>query len=431
MNNNKDEGLLRVIGPFALGAGVVNAVVGAGIFVLPSQLAKVVGAAAPLALVVSAICMGLVTACMALAGRQVARSGGLYAYAEVAFGPFPGFVTGVICWLSNVFASAGVSSAVADTLVTLSPTFAQPWIRAVVIIAIYSTFTMINLRGASAGARTASAAAAIKFLALLAFLAVGVTLIKSANLAWTHEPTAAQMGRGALFAVFGLSGMEVALGASGEVRDPRRTIPLALTAGMTVIVLLYVAVQVVAQGALGTQLAGSASPLAEALTQRGLSGGLLISIVAIVSMCGWITGDLLGSPRILFGFARDGLLPQAFGRIHPKYHVPHVAIVTHGIIACVFAMSGTFEVFAILASISSVILYIVCCAAAWKLGRDEARAAGRSLGVIGIAVPVLAMAGQFWMLSYSTAGEFLAIAGVVATAAAIYLATTASRRVSA
>jgi amino acid transporter len=429
LSQRADEGLLRVIGPFALAASIVNVVVGAGIFALPGALAAEVGAAAPLALLLSAACIGLVTVCMALAGRQVARSGGMYAYAEVAFGPFVGFLTGVVCWLSNVFASAGVASAVTDTLVTISPVFSSPWLKGAVLVALYGAFTIVNLRGVRAGSRTASAAAAIKFTALLVFLVVGVTLVRPENLVWSQAPSAAALGRSALLAVFGLSGMEVALGVSGEVRNPRRTIPLALAVGMTVIVFLYVAVQVVAQGALGPQLAQSAAPLAEALTRRGLSGGLLISIVALISMCGWITGDLLGSPRILFAFARDGLLPSPFAKVHPRFHVPHVSIIAHAIVACSLALTGTFRVFAILASISSVVLYIACCAAAWRLSHTEARAAGRSTGFVGTAVPVLAVVGQFWMLSYSSSGEILAIAGVIAVAAAVYLARTGLRRV--
>ena len=86
-----DEGLLRAIGPVALGASVVNVVVGGGIFVLPAVVAREIGAAAPAAYLTAALVMGLVTLSFAEAGRRTTRSGGPYAYVERAFGPFPGF----------------------------------------------------------------------------------------------------------------------------------------------------------------------------------------------------------------------------------------------------------------------------------------------------------------------------------------------------
>src|SRR5215468_10627030 len=94
-----DEGLLRAVGTGGLAASIVNAVIAAGIFALPASLARCLGDAAPIAYLISAVIVGLVTVAVSRAGRRVARSGGLYAFAEAAFGSFPGYLTGVVLWL--------------------------------------------------------------------------------------------------------------------------------------------------------------------------------------------------------------------------------------------------------------------------------------------------------------------------------------------
>lgn len=430
MNNKNDEPLLRAIGPFGFTAGVINVVVGAGIFALPASLAQELGSAAPIAFVISAVIMGLVTACMARAGRYVARSGGTYAYAEVAFGQFAGYITGIICWSSNVFASAAVASALPDLVSALAPNvMGHTGARSGLIVLLYFAFALVNLRGVTAGSRLTSTTAGIKFVSLLAFVAVGLSLVHSGNLVFDAAPTAAHLGRGAILAVFALSGMEIALSVSGEVRNPGRTIPIGLAAGMTLVCLLYISVQLVAQGALGTALPNASAPLADALTRGGFaSGGVLITLAATISVCGWLAGDLLGSPRIIFAFAREGMLPSALGAVHPTRRVPHVAIIVHAVIACALALSGTFTLFAILGSITTIVLYLICCAAAWKLEQDDSGQKTPMSRLLQWWVPLSASAGLLWMISYSTAGELLAIGGVIVVGGALYWFTAASRR---
>ena len=99
-----ESSLVRSIGTFALAAGVVNTTIGAGIFRLPADVAAQLGATAPLAYLLCAIAMGLIVLCMAEAGSRVSLTGGLYAYAEVAFGPFAGFLTGFLLWMVLTFA---------------------------------------------------------------------------------------------------------------------------------------------------------------------------------------------------------------------------------------------------------------------------------------------------------------------------------------
>ncbi len=124
--NASDEGLVRAIGTWALGANIVNMVVGAGIFVLPGVVAAQIGPAAFIAYLMCATIVGLVFLCYAEAGSRVTRSGGSYAYVEEAFGPFAGFVTSTLLWLGfAVFADAALAVAMIDAIALGFPILSQ------------------------------------------------------------------------------------------------------------------------------------------------------------------------------------------------------------------------------------------------------------------------------------------------------------------
>ncbi|HZE88377.1 MAG TPA: APC family permease, partial [Verrucomicrobiae bacterium] len=291
----KDEGLLRVVGPVALAAGIVNSVVAAGIFTLPSALARDLGSAAPVAYLAGAGIMACVTISFARAGKRVAQSGGCYAYAEAAFGPFTGYLTGIVLWLSNILSSAGISAGLVDVAAIPFPALSAPRARGAVIVLLYALFAAINLNGVRAGTRLAAVAAAVKLGALVVFVLLGASHVDPGNLAWSAAPALPSVGRGVILAIFALSGMEIALGASGEVRDPAVTIPRALAIAVPAIVLVYLAIQIVAQGILGSDLAASPAPLADALGRVSASGRSFVVGSAIISMGGWLASDLLGS----------------------------------------------------------------------------------------------------------------------------------------
>src|SRR5439155_19658316 len=170
-----------------------------------------------------------------------------------------------------------------------------------------------------------------------------------------HPPAVSSLVRGAILAVFALAGMEIALGASGEVRDPARTIPRALFAAFFLVVLLYLAIQVVAQGVLGPDLATSHAPLADALARVSPAGRYFMLAAWATSMLGWLAGDVLGSSRMFFAFGRMGVLPRRLGAVHPRSRVPHYAIVAYGVIAALLALTGTFASLVFVASVSNML----------------------------------------------------------------------------
>ena len=120
---------------------MINYMIGAGIFVLPALVAAQVGAAAPVIYLICSVAMGLIVACFADAGSLVSLSGGTYAYAGTAFGPYIGYIVGTAYWFgSTVLAGAAVANVFVDTLAELSPAFADRTLRALVLVALYALF---------------------------------------------------------------------------------------------------------------------------------------------------------------------------------------------------------------------------------------------------------------------------------------------------
>jgi amino acid transporter len=186
---------------------------------------------------------------------------------------------------------------------------------------------------------------------------------------------------------------------------------------------LYLAIQAVAQGLLGPSMASySAAPLAEATARvLGPSGRLLVLGGATISMFGYVSGDMLGTPRVLFAFGRDGVLPAVLARVHPRFLTPHVAILTHAAVVAVLAATSSFTQLVVVGNIAGLSLYLVAVAASYELQRRDVQMGGVPFVMPGgPAVPILAGAVILWLLSQATRREFAVEAAVLLLAAGFH-----------
>lgn len=430
-----DSGLVRVLGVRALAATAFNIMIGGGIFVLPAVVAAGLGSAAPAAYVVCALAMALIVLCFAEAGSRVSLTGGPYAYVEVALGPFVGFLAGVLLWLVGSFATAAVASAFTGAAGVFWPVLATGAPRALVLIAMFGTLAAVNIRGVREGTRLIEVVTVAKLLPLVLFILVGMFFVRGENVRMDLSAGIPGLGRTAIVLIFAFAGIETALVPSGEVRDPARTVPRALFIAMGGVVALYIALQLVAQGILGVSAlaTATAAPLATAASRAvGPAGGFLIAAGTVVSMFGYVSGMTLATPRALFAFGRDGVLPAKVAAVHRVYRTPYVAIALQSVIACTLAITGGFTGLAILANVSVLILYLLCCIAAWELRRRDVRAGGIPFRVPGgPVVPVLAIAVIVWLLTSATAREFGTVAIALAAAAVLFLLSRLRRRAAA
>jgi len=423
--NRDDARLVRAIGVGALTASIVNTTIGAGIFVLPANVAGSLGTAAPWAYLVCGALMALIVLCFASAGSRVSLTGGLYAYIDVAFGPLVGFLGGVLYWLMASFAVASVASAFAGSVGIVFPAFAAGTVRTLLLGALFASLAVVNIAGVVRGVGLVAIATIAKLFPLGVFVIAGLWALRGGNVSWTAPASASALGSTSLLLIFAFVGVEVALVPSGEVKNPARTVPRALFSALAITTSLYVAIQLVAQGLLGSALKDyAAAPLAEAAARAlGPAGRQLVLAGGMISMFGYASGDMLGTPRALYGFGRDGLFPSALAWIHPRFRTPYVAIGTHAAIVTALAATGSFASLAILANVSVLLLYLLCVAASYQLQRRDVRAGGTPFAVpAGPLVPMAAAVIILWLLSHATVREFGVEAVVLSAAALLYLA---------
>jgi len=420
-----DEGLVRAIGTRALGLNIVNMVVGGGIFVLPGFIAVQLGSAAILAYLVVSVAVALVFLCFAEIGSRVTRSGGAYAYIEEAFGPFAGFVASTLLWIGwCVFSDAAITVAMVETIAVAFPVLAEPLPRALFIVVLFSFMAIANIRGVKSGVRLFVFNTIAKLVPLLLLLAVGLFAMNFENLVIPEWPPLGNIGAGALVLVFAFSGAESALSASGEIKDPSKTVPRGLLVGLGGILILYIGLQTVAQGTLGAELANNTeAPLAATATAVfGDWGAKMLLIGGVISIYSTVSGDLLNTPRVLFASARDGSLPGAFAKVHPKHRTPYVAIAFYAAAICVIALSGTFRPLAVLASGSILMIYGAVCLAVLRLRqRDGEPKPGHFKLPGGPIIPLLGAVIIGWLLSQLAPEEAIGLGALIGVSVIYYL----------
>jgi amino acid transporter len=407
--DSQRESLTRAIGTLGLAAGIINITIGGGIFGLPATVAGELGAAAPIAYIVCAVAMGLIVICIAEAGKRVTLTGGPYAYVETVFGPYAGFLSGVLLWMLGTFATAAVSTLFGSGIGLLVPALSGPLAQVGILVAAFTFWSVVNLRGVTLGVQLITIATIAKLFPLLLIAIGGAFYVRSENFAIAVPPAPADIARTSLILIFAFAGIESALIPSGEVKDSERTVPRAIALAMIGITALYITLQMVAQGILGDGLKlATASPLADA---AGASlGGWARSVLlagAAISMFGYLGGMTLSMPRIVYALARDRFLPQALAVVHPVYRTPQAAILFQAVLTLVLAISGTFTVLAIFANVCALALYFGCAAAAWRIGQSP-------------VVPVLACGVILWLLTGLKPAEWLGFGACILIASIVY-----------
>src|SRR5262249_5654227 len=143
-----------------------------------------------------------------------------------------------------------------------------PVMRIVVMLAVYGSLVLINIRGVRQGAGAVTLITVTKLLPLLLFVCVGIFFIQPPNLSWSGWPSSKSLGDAVILLIFGFVGIEVALIPSGEVKNPARTVPRAAYLALVTTTIIYIMIQLVAQGTLGADLGNHPdAPLAESAAQ--------------------------------------------------------------------------------------------------------------------------------------------------------------------
>jgi basic amino acid/polyamine antiporter, APA family len=430
MQANTPEGLTRAIGVRKLTISVVNLTIGAGIFAMPAVVAGHLGEAGVLAYLICGFLLALVLLCFVEIGSGISTTGGVYEYVGLAFGPYAGFLTNMLFAGFALSADAAVANVLIDNLSLILPVAKLPVVRFILMVFIFGSIGWMNVLGLKQGLKLVMLFTLAKLIPLVILVVLGSFYIEPANLVWKETPSPQSLSETALILFFAFGGgAEATLNATGEIRDPARTIPRGILLGALAVFIIYVAVHVVAQGVLGSQLplTGEAPLAAVANKFAGSYGTWLMLVGAIVSCFGLIGGDILASSRLPYAAARDGLLPAFIAEIHPRFVTPYWSVIVYAGIGFILAVSGGFRQLAILSSVAILLVYVGVILATIKLRQSRKSGGGFRLPG-GITVPVMALLVTGWFLTSLTKQEVIASAIFIALFSGIYLGYKYFRR---
>ena len=421
--NNKEEGLKRSVGVLGLSANIINIIIGAGIFALPAVIASKMGASSIIAYIFCGILIAFVMLCFAEAGSKITNTGGPYTYIETAFGNYAGFIGGIFAISGTLFADAAVSNALVNILASAYPVFENEWVRLLFLLIIFSGLACINIIGLKQGIGLVKFNTLAKLIPLLLLILIGWKGVSFSNLHIDTMPSIRELGETSLILFFAFQGAETGLVVGGEVINPKRTVPKAIFISILTVVCIYVLIQTVSQGVLGSDLPNfKASPLAEtAKVAFGPIGFTMLFIGAIVSMFGFLSGSILNNPRVPYALSRDNVIPiKALSRIHKSFKTPYIAIIVYATIGFTFSATGSFEKLAVIASSTMLIIYLGVALSVIKLRKSQKHKEGEFKIPGGYIVPILSIIIILYFLSNLSTKEMIVTVTFIAVLTIIY-----------
>lgn len=335
-----DTGLRRILGPASATAVVVGAIVGVGIFFTPTLVARMAGDAdlAMWTWVAGGVVAMLGALTFAELGGMYPETAGQYEILRDAFAPWVGFCF-VVCNATAIVAAgtAIISIVCAENVAAFAGAVVTP--SRVTFLAILVLFSVAgaNIVGVRWGAaiQNVTVVAKIGVLFLIAALAAFVAtrtatlVVREASVAVEHGPIGTRLFAGLVPTLFAYGGWQYALWVGGEVENPRRNVPLAIVLGVAIVVVVYTITNWAYLHLLGFDgVAGSRALAADAVSVVWPGVGTrVIALAVALSAIGVLNVQILSGPRLLYGMARDGRFFAVFGRAHPRFATPALAIV--------------------------------------------------------------------------------------------------------
>ncbi len=422
--------LRRALGRWDLTAIGVNQVIGAAIFILPAQVAQLVGSWAPLMFLGVGLASLFVALCFAEVGSRFDSTGGPIGPARAAFGRFVGFEVGWMLWFSRVSSGASVINGLALALGYYWPVVSTGAPRALVILAVLGGLTWANLRGIRQTSWLVNFFTIGKLLPLIVFALVGVWFADWSRVVPSGPAPLTELGQAALLLIFAYGGYEVTGIPAGEASNPKKDVPFAFVAVILIVSAVMTLTAAVATGLL-PDVGATTTPIADASALiMGAFGGLLVSLGSVISTTGNNMGQLLSGSRTVYALAENGDLPPVFAKVHPEFRTPYVAIWFTSVVLVVLALTGSFVFLAAVSAVARLVVYLSACGATLRLRRaDRASrvAPAQFTAPLGPVIPLLAIAITSSILAGATSQQLLS--GVVALAVGAVLFAIATRGV--
>jgi APA family basic amino acid/polyamine antiporter len=329
---------------------VVGIIVGASIFVQPSEVTRLVPNRS--GVILAWLVSGVLTLCAALVCAELSRlfpqTGGVYVFLKQIYSPALGFLWG---WTMFFVMHAGILAAIAVVLARYAGYFlgfGDTGVRLLAMAAILFV-SFIQYLGVKPGSAVQVTLTAAKICAIAFLCAVIFTLGKTAHhgvAASADQPVhLASFGLAVAAGLFAFGGWHMVSYSAGETRNPARIIPRALIFGVFIVTACYTLLNaaylyVMPLGSVATSTRVAADAMERVL---GPAGGKAITVVIIVSALGSLNGIALAGPRVYYAMAQDGLAFRWMGALHPKRRTPYLAIAAQAVWACILATTNSYR----------------------------------------------------------------------------------------
>ena len=398
-SSDTEEKLPRNLGLWGIWMLVVNGLIGAGIFGLPSGAAALAGEYSVLVYAFCALLILPIILCFAELGSYFRGTGGPIRYGTLAFGPFVGFQGGWLYYLARLISFSANTVLLTDSIAYFISGAGTGTGRIISLAVICVALSVINVLGSVESIRSMTLFTVIKFAVLILLPLGGFILLGSEVIPNFDSPTppSADLGAAALLLIYAFVGFEGAVVPAGEAKRPERDMPLGLLLGLAVVAVLYMVIQLVSQAAV-PDLANSKTPLLDVSASLfGPVGAILLMVGVAASVLANLISSMFSATRVTYALSLEKSLPRWFGEVHSRYLTPANSVVFFGVAAFLLAAFGSFTVLAAMTVLSRLFLYGMSCAAIPKL-RPQFRGEGRFILKGGYAIPVLGIGACLWLM---------------------------------
>ena len=398
-SSSTEEKLPRNLGLWGIWMLVVNGLIGAGIFGLPSGAAALAGEYSVLVYAFCALLILPIILCFAELGSYFRGTGGPIRYGTLAFGPFVGFQGGWLYYLARLISFSANTVLLTDSIAYFIEGAGTGTGRIISLAVICIGLSVINVLGSVESIRSMTLFTVIKFAVLIllplgGFILLGSKVIPSFD---SPIPPSADLGAAALLLIYAFVGFEGAVVPAGEAKRPERDMPLGLLLGLAVVAVLYMLIQLVSQAAV-PDLANSKTPLLDVSASLfGSTGAILLMVGVAASVLANLVSSMFSATRVTYALSLEKSLPRWFGEVHSRYLTPANSVIFFGVAAFLLAAFGSFTVLAAMTVLSRLFLYGMSCAAIPKL-RPQFRGEGRFILKGGYAIPILGIAACVWLM---------------------------------
>ena len=417
----RPEPLARQLSALGVWLLVINGIIGAGIFGLPADAARLAGSFSPWVFVICAALMLPVMLSFAELASHFDGTGGPVRYAGSVFGRYAGFQAGWAFYIARLTAFSANAVLLVSAIGYFWPGADDPGARLALLFSVCAGLTAITVVGTRNAMSSLGVLTLLKLVPLVALVAYGLLRLPDAmrQSVLATPPVDVNLGAVVLLVFYAFVGFESGLVPAGEARNPRRDMPRALFWAIGVVAILYFGLQTVSLAVL-PDLASTKRPLVEVSGELfGPVGALVMMTGMAASVGGNLAGALFSTPRITYALALDGSLPAWFATVSARFSTPSFSILVFGAAAFLLAAGGSFIWLAGLSVLTRVLIYVGCIAALPALRRRAADdpAAMRLPGgllIPGLAVFIcLALLTQVKPMDYLATGVMLGVGSVL------------------